>query len=259
MSQVGSQLADPSPEVLHVRAVVAYDGTDFLGFQWQVEGRTVQGVLEAALRQVTQWDARVIGAGRTDAGVHACGQVIGFWTPWRHPLADLQRALNAVLSEDVAILDVAPAAEGWHPRFSALRRHYRYTVLNRPVRDPLARRYAHLVREPLDLALLQAAADLIVGEHDFASFGRPMQPGETTVRCIYSATWRQEGEWYVLDVTGNAFLRGMVRSLVGAMLQVGSGAWPVAQMAEVLAARDRALAAPPAPACGLCLMQVDYE
>lgn len=219
----------------------------------------MQGVLEAALRQVTQCEARVIGAGRTDAGVHARGQVIGFRTPWRHPLADLLRALNAVLPEDVAVLDVALAPEGWHPRFSALRRHYRYTVLNRAVRDPLVRRYAYLVREPLDLALLQAATDLIVGEYDFASFGRPMQPGETTVRCIYAATWKQEGEWYTFDVTGNSFLRGMVRSLVGAMLQVGSGAWPVVQMTEVLAARDRALAAPPAPACGLCLMQVDYE
>ncbi len=242
-----------------MRAVVAYDGTDFLGFQWQVEGRTVQGVLEAALRKVTQHDARVIGAGRTDTGVHARGQVIGFRVPWRHALADLQRALNAVLPEDVAIWEVAPAPEGWHPRFSAVRRHYRYTVLNRPVRDPLERRYAHLVREPLDVALLQAAADLIVGEHDFASFGRPMQPGETTVREIYAATWRQEGAHCVFDVTGNAFLRGMVRSLVAAMLQVGIGAWPVTRMVDVLAARDRAVAAPPAPACGLCLMQVDYE
>lgn len=251
--------ADPSPEALYVRAVVAYDGTDFLGFQWQAEGRTVQGVLETALQQITRHDVRVIGAGRTDTGVHARGQVIGFRAPWRHSLADLQRALNAVLPEDVAVLALALAPEGWHPRFSALRRHYRYTVLNQSVRDPLERRYAHLVREPLDLALLQAAAALVVGEHDFASFGRPMQPGETTVRCIYAATWRQEGVRYTFDVVGNAFLRGMVRSLVGAMLQVGSGAWPVAQLAEVLAAHDRALAAPPAPACGLCLMRVDYE
>lgn len=243
----------------YVRAVVAYDGTDFAGFQWQVEGRTVQGTLEAALRQVTQHDVRVIGAGRTDAGVHARGQVVGFRAPWRHPLGDLQRALNAVLPEDVAVLAVAPAAEGWHPRFSALRRHYRYTVLNRPVRDPLERRYSHLVREPLNLALLQQAADLLVGEHDFASFGRPMHPDETTVRHIFAATWRQDGDRFTFDVTGNAFLRGMVRSLVAAMLQVGIGVWPVTQLAHVLAARRRALAAPPAPACGLCLMQVDYE
>ena len=179
LSQVGSQLsALPEEGFRHVRGVVAYDGTDFWGFQWQAEGRTVQGVLEAALRQVTQHAVRVIGAGRTDAGVHALGQVIGFRVPWRHPLADLQRALNAVLPEDVVLLQVAPAPDGWHPRFSALRRHYRYTVVNRPVRDPLTRRYMHWVREPLDIARLQTAADLIIGEHDFASFGRPMQPGD---------------------------------------------------------------------------------
>ena len=242
-----------------VRATVAYDGSDFLGFQWQAQGRTVQGVLEAALAQVTQTAVRVIGSGRTDAGVHALGQVIGFRTAWRHELADLLRALNAVLPEDVVVLALGPADPGWHPRFSAVRRHYRYTLLNQALRSPLERRYAHLVTQPLSVAALQAAADRLVGEHDFASFGRPMQPAETTVRCLFSATWRQEGPRFTFDVVGNAFLRGMVRSLVGCMLQVGLGLWPVEQITETLAARDRALAAPPAPACGLCLMQVDYE
>lgn len=242
-----------------VRATVAYDGTDFLGFQWQARGRTVQGTLEAALQQVTQCAVRVIGAGRTDAGVHARGQVIGFRAPWRHTPGDLQRALNAVLPEDVAVLNLALAAEGWHPRFSAVRRHYRYTVLNQELRDPLARRYAYQWVQPLRLDLLQAAADILVGEHDFASFGRPMREGETTVRYIWRAGWRQEGASFTFDVVGNAFLRKMVRSLVGTLLQVGTGAWSLERLAAVLAARDRALAAPPAPACGLCLMQVDYE
>ncbi len=127
------------------RATVAYDGTDFLGFQWQAQGRTVQGVLETAVQQVTQSVTRVVGSGRTDTGVHAWGQVIGFRTTWRHPLPDLQRALNAVLPEDVAVLELGPAEPDWHPRFSALRRHYRYTVLNQAWRSPLDRRYAHLV------------------------------------------------------------------------------------------------------------------
>ncbi len=251
--------AEPIGNPYPVRATVAYDGADFRGFQWQAQGRTVQGVLEAALAQVTQSHTRVIGSGRTDAGVHALGQVIGFRTVWRHALADLQRALNAVLPADVVVLDLGPAAPDWHARFSAVRRHYRYTVLNLALRAPLDRRYAHLVTQPLRLDRLQAAAGVLVGEHDFASFGQPMQLAETTVRCVFSASWQQEGPRFTFDVIGNAFLRGMVRSLVGCTLQVGAGAWPLEQLVAVLAARDRAAAAPPAPACGLCLMQVDYE
>lgn len=251
--------AEPTDDRHLVRATVAYDGTDFCGFQWQAQGRTVQGVLEAALERVTQAQTRVVGAGRTDAGVHALGQVIGFRTAWRHELADLRRALNAVLPADLVVAELALAGPGWHPRFSAVRRHYRYTVLNQALRAPLERRYAHLVAQPLDLAALQAAAAALVGEHDFASFGRPMQPAETTVRRVFSAVWRQEGPRFIFDVSGNAFLRGMVRALVGSMLRAGTGAWTAEQIVDVLAARDRALAAPPAPACGLCLMQVDYQ
>jgi tRNA pseudouridine38-40 synthase len=170
----------------------------------------------------------------------------------------MQRALNSVLPEDVAILTLESAAPGWHPRFSARRRFYRYTVLNRPVRSPLERRYAHLVTEPLDLAALRSAAEPLVGEHDFASFGHPPQ-GDSTIRVIYTAEWRQEGEWFIFDVVGNAFLRGMVRSLVGTLLQVGRGQWPAVKVSEILRGQDRALAAAPAPACGLCLMKVEYE
>jgi len=242
----------------YVRATIAYDGTDFLGFQWQPQGRTVQGVLEAAFHSVTRAACRVVGSGRTDAGVHARGQVIATYAPWRHSLPDLQRALNAVLPGDLAVLDVGYAEQGWHPRFSARSRRYRYTVLNRPLRSPLERRYSHLVTKPLDLAKMEGAAAALIGEHDFASFGRPTQ-GESTVRRIISAHWQGEGETYTFDVVGNAFLRSMVRSVVGTLLQVGMGLWPVEQVAAVLEARDRARAAPPAPACGLCLMHVEYE
>jgi tRNA pseudouridine38-40 synthase len=241
------------------RATIAYDGTDFAGFQWQPpeRGRTIQGVLEQALRQVTQSATRVTGSGRTDSGVHARGQVIGFHTAWRHSLEDLHRAMNAVLPPDVAVLDMAFAAPDWHPRFSALRRHYRYTVLNHPVRSPLDRRYAHQVPQPLDLGALQAGARWLVGAHDFASFGQPTQ-GDSTAREIHGAQWRQEGHWFTFDVVGNAFLRGMVRTLVGTLLQVGVGEWPVERVEAILAARNRAAAAAPAPACGLCLMRVEY-
>ena len=242
----------------YVRATVAYDGTDFLGFQWQTVGRTVQGVLEAALYQVSQQPVRVVGAGRTDTGVHAQGQVIGFRVTWRHPLSDLQRAFNAVLPADVVVPTLTEAAQDWHPRFSARRRSYRYTVLNRTLRSPLDRRYAHLVPEPLNLEALQTAAEALLGQHDFASFGQPTQ-GDSTVRVIYETRWQRTGAWVTFDVIGNAFLRGMVRNLVGTLLQVGTGRWPVERVAEILTGRNRALAAAPAPACGLCLINVEYE
>jgi len=249
----------------YIRATIAYDGTDFLGFQWQAGGRTIQSAIETALGQVAQEAVRVVGSGRTDSGVHARGQVIGFNTAWRHSLADLQRALNAVLDPDVAVLELHLAPPGWHPRFSALRRHYRYTVLNETLRSPLDRRYAYWVPEPLDLTALRAASEFFVGEHDFASFGRPMPRrfeatgSGSTVRRVFSAGWQQSGSWFTFDVVGNAYLRSMVRSLVGTLLEVGRGAWSVGRFVSVLTACNRALAAPPAPACGLCLMRVDYD
>jgi tRNA pseudouridine38-40 synthase len=276
----------------YVRAITAYDGTEFLGFQWQSRGRTVQGALEQALAQVCgirpdEAPSRVVAAGRTDAGVHALGQVVGFLTVWKHPLAELERALNAVLPEDVAIRQLGPADAEWHPRFSAVRREYRYTVLNWPIRSPLDRRFALHVERPLDLAAMQEGAQVLLGEHDFASFGQPMKarglrhsgragdepladqdemPGSSTVRMVYAAQWTRqqrrdpgEGEWLIFDISGNAFLRGMVRNVVGTLLRVGLGLWPPERVAEVLDRRERGACAPPAPASGLCLMRVHYE
>lgn len=249
----------------YYRATVAYDGTDFFGFQLQASGRTVQGALEAALLQLSGAETRVVGSGRTDAGVHAAGQVVGFRAEWRHDTSDLHRALNAVLPPDVAVVDLDEAPEEWHPRFSAKWRHYRYTVRNAAWRSPLTRRHALHIAQPLQLDDLQAAARMLVGQHDFASFGRPMQdgtpgqPGTSTVRIVYRSGWRQEEEHLLYDVLGNAFLRGMVRSLVGSMLSVGLGQMTVEQLRDALAGRDRRLAAPPAAACGLCLMHVEYD
>jgi tRNA pseudouridine38-40 synthase len=245
-------------ERTHFRATVAYDGTDFLGFQWQAQGRTVQGVLEGAVRRITGQDVRVVGSGRTDSGVHARGQVIGFRVEWRHAPVDLQRAMNAVLPDDVGVLELGAAEAGWHPRFSARRRCYRYTVLNRPGPAPLERRYAWALGEALDLEALQAGAGLLVGEHDFGGFGQPTQ-GDNTVRRVFECGWSRCGRLLTLDVVGNAFLRGMVRRIVGTLIPVGMGQWPVERISRMLAEPDRALAGPPAPACGLCLMGVEYE
>ncbi|MCD6289378.1 MAG: tRNA pseudouridine(38-40) synthase TruA [Anaerolineae bacterium] len=241
----------------YLRALVEYDGTDFFGFQRQATHRTVQGELEDALEAVTQERASVIGAGRTDTGVHAIGQVVAFRTRWRHDIATLERAWNALLPEDVAVRDVVPAPEGFHPRFSARSRWYRYTVWDGRPRSPLRRRYAWVYPVRLDEGRMNEAAKFLVGRHDFKAFGQPPQ-GENTVRHISHAMWTRQGDTLWFDIRGDAFLRRMVRNLVGTLLRVGRGERPPEWVAEVLAGGDRSQSAPPAPACGLCLMEVSY-
>ncbi|HEC34303.1 MAG TPA: tRNA pseudouridine(38-40) synthase TruA [Chloroflexi bacterium] len=243
---------------MRVRAIIAYDGTDYQGFQRQANGCTVQEVLETAVARVTGEATTVLAAGRTDAGVHAEGQVIAFDTRWRHTLEELQRALNAVLPPEVAVREMAQAALGFHPRYDAYSRHYRYTIYNWPVRSPLARRTSLHVPRRLDVGAMQAVAQLLVGEHDFAAFGRPPQ-GEKTVRRVLRAGWGGESPWLLFDIEANAFLYRMVRSLVGTMIQVGLGRMTVRAFDQVLALRDRAQAGPTAPPHGLCLVEVKYE
>jgi tRNA pseudouridine38-40 synthase len=242
---------------MRVRAVVAYDGTDYGGFQRQANAPTVQAVLEAALAQVTREAIIVLAAGRTDAGVHAVGQVVAFDAAWRHGLSDLQRALNAVLPTDVAVQAVAEAVPDFHPRYDARSRHYRYTLYNAPARWPLARRYSLYVASLLDVAMMQRAAQALVGEHDFATFGKPPQ-GKITVRRVLAAEWDWEPPWLTFDIEANAFLHRMVRSIVGTLLQVGRGKMGVEEFVSVLASCDRSQAGPTASPRGLCLMEVKY-
>jgi len=243
-------------------AQVEYDGTDLAGFQLQAQDRTVQGEIERALREVTGVETtgernRVTGAGRTDSGVHARGQIIAFDTEWRHELADLHRALNAVLPADVAIVQMGLAFEGFHPRFDAVSRTYRYSLLTRPWRSPLNRRTAWQVPYQLDIDRMAQASRCLIGAHDFSTFGRPPQ-GENSVRTVSQAEWRAEQDLVTFDITANAFLYHMVRSLVGSLVLVGSGQLSVDDFEAMLLARDSSLAKQLAPAHGLCLMQVDY-
>lgn len=243
---------------MRVRAVVTYDGTDYQGFQRQANGPTVQEALETALARVTREKATVLAAGRTDAGVHAEGQVIAFDTAWRHSWEVLQRALNAVLPPDVAIWEVAQAQPDFHPRYDAYSRHYRYTIYNGTVRCPLSRWTSLHVPQQLDVGEMQAAAGLLVGEHDFAAFGQPPQ-GKNTVRRVLRAEWTGKPPWLYFGIEADAFLYRMVRSLVGTMLQVGQGRMTGQAFGEVLASRDRAQAGPTAPPHGLCLVEVNYR
>lgn len=248
------------------RATLAYDGTDYHGFQRQAAEHepTIQGQVEQALTKIGQPGVTVVGSGRTDAGVHAAGQVIAFEIEWRHTLADLQRALNATLPTDIAVLEMAEAAPDFHPRYSASSREYIYTIYTAPVRHPLYRRYALHVAEPLDVATMDAAATRLVGEHDFAAFGLPTV-GEVTVRRMMRADCRLETQPSTLalrfvrvELEANGFLYRMVRSIVGTLLAVGRGAMTPEQFCGVLESRDRSRAGPPVPPCGLCLMRVNY-
>jgi len=240
------------------KAVVEYDGTQYFGFQIQPNAPTIQGELEAALAKVLGEPIRIVGGGRTDAGVHALGQVISFRAVWKHPPEELGRAMNAHLPHDIAVREVVAAPDGFHARFSATGRRYRYTLFTSPVRAPLRERYAwRLAAEPDWDKLVQASA-LVVGEKDFGAFGEPPW-GESTVRCIRAARWSRRDAFLVWDVEANAFLRGMVRTLVSTMVWVGTGRMTLEALADLFREPDRSRVAPPAPASGLCLMEVLYE
>lgn len=240
-----------------VAAVLEYDGTGFAGFQYQPGGRTVQGELEAALRQVTQEWVRVAGAGRTDAGVHALGQVASFRTATRLDAPALRRALNAVLPPDVAVRRCAEAPEGFHARFSALSREYFYRIINRPVRPAIDRERAHHVALPLDEAAMDVACRLLVGRHDFASFSGAGRR-EGTVRTVLHAGCRREGDEIYVEVAAGAFLPHMVRNIVGTLIWLGTGKLDLPAFARILAGGRRSLAGPTAPPQGLYLARVNY-
>jgi len=240
-----------------VRAVVEYDGTGYAGFQRQTRQPTIQAELEAVLRRLTGKATRVLYAGRTDAGVHAEGQVIAFDTDWRHPLGDLWRGMNALLSRSIAMLHMEVAESGFHPRFDAVSRLYRYRILNQPLRSPLQDRYAWHVPGALDLAAMGRATQSLVGTRDFATFGLPTQ-GESTIRAVQSVAWERAGRLICMEIEANAFLRHMVRSIVGSAVRVGLGESSVEEFVESFEARDRARSAPPAPPQGLYLVRVTY-
>lgn len=253
------------------RVTLAYDGTDFLGWQLQrpgapasvpmggASGRTVQGALEDALGRLSG-GARVavVGAGRTDAGVHALGQVASFDLPRELPGPDLQRALNALLPEDVRVLDAAPAPPGFHPRKSALSKLYRYELDCGGVPLPQRRRTVAFVPWALDEDAVRAAAALYLGRRDFASLASAGGSARTTVRTVARSEARFAGRTLVYEVEADGFLRKMVRSMVGGLVAAGRGALSVEALARALEARDRRAWPPPAPARGLTLVRVDY-
>jgi len=244
--------------VARYRARLLYDGTDFHGSQYQPDVRTVQGELEKGLRKLDWSGTAVKFAGRTDAGVHASGQVIAFDHKWNHTEEDLARALNAVLPEDMAAGDVAQVRRDFEPRYDALARTYRYQIRCSPVRNPLLDRYAWRVWPEVNLKSMNSAASALVGKHDFAAFGSPHQPGGSTIRKIESAVWVETDPLCEFILVGNAFLYHMVRHIVQVLVEIGQGKLSAAAVADYLENPDGPSAPGLAPARGLRLDKVSY-
>ncbi|MGH2365358.1 MAG: tRNA pseudouridine(38-40) synthase TruA [Chloroflexota bacterium] len=239
--------------------MVEYDGTDFHGSQVQPGLRTVQGTLLDALLCITQEHIGLEFAGRTDAGVHALGQVVSFATAFRHGPVVLQRGLNAVLPRDVAVRGAEEVDASFHARRSARERWYRYTVQVGPVPQPLLQRTTWFFPRPLDVERMTAAARYLLGVHDFIAFGNVPGGRGSSIRQMTHASACQEGDRLVhIDVKATAFLKHMARSISGLLLRTGTGEVAPEEVARVLAERDRHAAGPVAPARGLCLMGVSY-
>lgn len=244
------------PELQRYRLVIEYDGSDFFGWQYQPDRRSVQGVLEEALKLLFDREIRICGAGRTDAGVHALGQVAHFDAPPKYRIKAIFNALNARLPKDVRVLSVAPAQPDFHARFGACWRWYRYRVFNYP--RAVERAYGWYPGFKLDEPLLVNAAGLLAGDHDFTAFASSDSDTDDHRCRVYVAAWETTGGELRFHIVANRFLRHMVRSLVGAMVDVGRGRFPLDWLAALLQESQKTPVVFNVPGRGLCLMRVGY-
>jgi tRNA pseudouridine38-40 synthase len=262
-----------------LKLTLAYDGTDFVGWQRQAEGVSIQALLEDALSTIEGQRVTVTGAGRTDAGVHALGQIASVVLAHALDTASLRRALNAMLPPDIRVLAVDEAAEGFHARYGARAKTYRYVVENTEVASPFARRYVWHVPQPLAVEAMAEAARAVEGRHDFSAFQAAGSATATANRTIVASVLRIAGDadlyWgpaglsadsaaherrmLVYEVTGDGFLRHMVRAIVGTLVEIGTGRCEAGAMPAIVRSRDRRAAGPTAPACGLCLVRVVFD
>ena len=255
----------------NLRLLIAYDGTDFHGWQRQPDAPTVQGCLEEALAKLTRAPVHIWGSGRTDAGAHALNQVANFKTECPIPCENLQKALNNLLPPSVRVKQVDEAPEKFHARYDVRSKTYRYRILQAPICSPFLWRFVYHHAFPLDQRRMAEAAAIFIGEHDFTSFagseGRTDEAEEAAspaphsmVREIFSSRllWRPRTSMLIYEVRGSGFLHHMVRNIVGTLLEVGRGKLVPREMERILEARDRTQAGPTAPARGLCLVKVEY-
>lgn len=242
-----------------VKLVVAYDGTNYHGWQVQDNGITIEEVLNRTISELVQEDIKVIGASRTDAGVHACGNVAVFDTESRIPGDKFSFALNQRLPEDIRIQESCEVDADFHPRYADTVKTYEYNILNRRFEMPSKRLYAAFCYYPMDIERMNQAAAYLVGEHDFKSFCSAGAQVQTTVRTIYAVNVTKDDDMVHIRITGNGFLYNMVRIIAGTLMQVGTGLMEPEQVKEILEARDRSKAGPTAVAKGLTLVEIRYE
>lgn len=243
----------------NIKLVLAYEGTNYAGFQRQRDGiETIQGTLEAAIQKITGQSINLIGAGRTDSGVHANGQVVNFITTSTIDNEKLLQALNAVLPADILVKAVDDVPLEFHARFAAKTKTYSYRIHNERLRPLFNRNFVYHYKHLLDLDLMVQAAQLLVGTHDFKSFQAVGSSVKSTVRTIYFCELTRQGPEIKLLINANGFLYHMVRNIVGTLILVGTKRINLNEVEQILAAKDRSLAGTTAPACGLCLEEVKY-
>lgn len=238
--------------------VIEYDGTSYHGFQLQANVPTIQGELERALRKLSGEGVRVVAASRTDAGVHAKGQVVGFRIGSSFPAEVFVKALNYYLPLDIAVRRAYKVREDFDIRRNAVSREYQYYIINAPTRAPLKRDYAYFVPRVLDIETMNQACQILLGEHDFVSFATSMDTVGNTVRVVHKAKVEKEGDMVVFDMVANSFLPHQVRNTIGLLVDVGLGKVEVDEFRQILKSRKLGLAGPTAPAHGLFLTKVNY-
>jgi tRNA pseudouridine38-40 synthase len=242
----------------NVKISLEYDGTDFHGWQIQPGRRTIQGLLTDILSRLDHRPVTVHGASRTDAGVHACGQVASFFFHREMTERDLLRALNANLPPDVRVRELAFVSPNFHARYHALRKTYRYRIYCGSVVSPFLYRYVYPLIFPVEVEPMEQAARVLLGEHDFSAFSTRERRGKSPIRRVLSVRLWRQGDMLTFEITANGFLRYMVRTIMGTLCEIGRGRRSVDEMARILEGRDRRRAGPTLPARGLTLMKVDY-
>jgi tRNA pseudouridine38-40 synthase len=242
-----------------IKLTIEFDGTDYVGWQHQANGYSVQEAIEAALAKVLSQPVVIFSSGRTDAGVHARGMVAHFETEANLPLTAYREGVNSLLPRDIAIVDVEEVAADFHARYSALAKRYRYSLSLGEIRSPLANRYSWQINKPLDVDAMRKAAASLVGHHDFSAFRSSGCNAKTTIREIFSVEIKKHGRMLHVDIIGSGFLRNMVRVIAGTLVDVGRGKRHYSEVSKLLESGQRDFSVVTAPSQGLCLMQVWYE
>lgn len=249
----------------NIKITIEYDGTNYSGWQIQQKNpdeigteKSIQGIIERILSGILQEEIKITGSGRTDAGVHAVGQVANFKTKSKMPMAVMQRALNALLPKDIVIIDIEEAESDFNARFDAKSKTYSYEILNRDYSSAFDRFYQYYIPYKLNVKLMAKEAKYLIGRHDFRSFQTADKKVRNSVRVIKKISICKDGSIIHIDIEANGFLYNMVRNIVGTLIEIGRGKFPAGSMRKILLAKDRAIAGPTAPAKGLSLVRVKY-